>query len=111
MCALHDRCPIGSDMSAGRLFDNPVSAETGCTEFRTIAPDLADLDAFAAVARQRSFRGAAALRGVSASTLSEAVSRLEARLGLRLLHRPTRRGTPTEAGATLTRRLGPSLGG
>ncbi|HEY8014190.1 MAG TPA: LysR family transcriptional regulator, partial [Dongiaceae bacterium] len=52
--------------------------------------DLADLAAFAAVAQQRSFRGAAALRGVSASTLSEAVRRLEARLDLRLLNRTTR---------------------
>ena len=35
--------------------------------------ELADLDAFATVARARSFRGAAKLRGVSASALSEAV--------------------------------------
>src|SRR6266404_5068551 len=47
-------------------------------------PDLADLDAFAAVARYRSFRGAATVRGVSASTLSEAVRRLETRLRVRL---------------------------
>jgi len=43
--------------------------------------DLSDLDAFAAVANARSFRGAAALRGVAASSLSEAVRRLETRLG------------------------------
>jgi DNA-binding transcriptional LysR family regulator len=72
--------------------------------------DLADLDAFAAVARQRSFRGAAILRGVSASTLSEAVRRLEARLGVRLLNRTTRSVTPTEAGARLLDRLVPALG-
>jgi DNA-binding transcriptional LysR family regulator len=72
--------------------------------------DLADLDAFAAVARQRSFRGAAALRGASASGLSEAVRRLEARLGVRLLNRTTRSVTPTEAGARLLDRLGPALG-
>jgi DNA-binding transcriptional LysR family regulator len=72
--------------------------------------DLADLDAFAAVARQRSFRGAAALRGTSASGLSEAVRRLEARLGVRLLNRTTRSVTPTEAGAGLLERLGPALG-
>jgi DNA-binding transcriptional LysR family regulator len=71
--------------------------------------DLADLDAFAAVARQRSFRGAAILRGVSASTLSEAVRRLEARLGIRLLNRTTRSVTPTEAGARLLDRLVPAL--
>lgn len=73
-------------------------------------PDLADLDAFAAVARARSFRGAAAARGVSASTLSAAVRRLEARLRVRLLNRTTRSVTPTEAGARLLERLGPALG-
>jgi DNA-binding transcriptional LysR family regulator len=72
-------------------------------------PDLADLDAFAAVARARSFRGAATVRGVSASALSEAVRRLEARLGLRLLNRTTRSVTPTEAGTQLLTRLVPAL--
>lgn len=71
--------------------------------------DLADLDAFTAVARHRSFRGAAAMRGGSASTLSEAVRRLEARLGVRLLNRTTRSVTPTEAGARLLERLLPAL--
>jgi DNA-binding transcriptional LysR family regulator len=72
--------------------------------------DLADLDAFAAVARARSFRGAASRRGVSASTLSEAVRRLEARLGVRLLNRTTRSVTTTDAGARLLERLVPALG-
>jgi DNA-binding transcriptional LysR family regulator len=72
--------------------------------------DLADLDAFTAVARQRSFRGAAMLQGVSASTLSEAVRRLETRLGVRLLNRTTRSVTLTEAGARLLERLVPALG-
>nr|WP_226469341.1 LysR family transcriptional regulator [Luteimonas panaciterrae] len=73
------------------------------------APQLADLDAFAAVARARSFRGAAYVRGVSASSLSDAVRRLEARLGVRLLNRSTRSVTPTEAGTRLLERLGPAL--
>jgi len=72
--------------------------------------DLADLGAFAAVARQRSFRGAATVRGVSPSALSEAVRRLETRLGLRLLNRTTRSVTPTEAGTRLLERLVPALG-
>ena len=71
--------------------------------------DLADLDAFAAVARARSFRGAAALRGVSPSTLSEAVRRLEKHLGVRLLNRTTRSVTATEAGSHLLDGLGPAL--
>src|SRR5712675_2864913 len=83
----------------------------GCTKSCTMAePDLADLDAFAAVARARSFRGAATVRGVSASALSEAVRRLETRLGLRLLNRTTRSVTPTEAGMQLLERLAPALG-
>jgi DNA-binding transcriptional LysR family regulator len=70
---------------------------------------LSDLDAFSAVARRRSFRAAATLRGVSPSTLSDAVRRLEARLGVRLLNRTTRSVTPTEAGARLLERLTPAL--
>jgi DNA-binding transcriptional LysR family regulator len=73
-------------------------------------PDLADLQAFSAVARHRSFRGAAAVRSVSPSALSEAVRRLEARLGVRLLNRTTRSVTPTEAGTRLLDRLTPALG-
>jgi DNA-binding transcriptional LysR family regulator len=72
-------------------------------------PDLADLAAFAAVARHRGYRGAAAIRGVSPSALSEAVRRLEARLGIRLFNRTTRSVTPTEAGARLLERLAPAL--
>jgi DNA-binding transcriptional LysR family regulator len=74
-----------------------------------IDPDLSDLHAFVAVAKARSFRRAAALRGVSASALSEAMRRLEARLGMRLLNRTTRSVTPTEAGERLLERLGPAL--
>ena len=73
-------------------------------------PDLADLDAFTAVASARGFRGAAAVRGVSASSLSEALRRLEARLGVRLLNRTTRSVTLTEAGTRLLERLTPALG-
>lgn len=72
--------------------------------------DLADLNAFLAVARARGFRDAARATGSSASTLSEAVRRLEARLGVRLLHRSTRSVTPTEAGSRLIERLAPALG-
>jgi DNA-binding transcriptional LysR family regulator len=71
---------------------------------------LADLEAFAAVAEVRSFRKAASLRAVSASSLSEAVRRLEARLDSRLLNRTTRSVTPTEAGQRLLERVAPMLG-
>ncbi|WP_237884594.1 LysR family transcriptional regulator [Pseudomonas sp. PGPR40] len=72
-------------------------------------PDLSELDAFAAVARHRSFRKAADERGVSASALSHAMRTLEARLGIRLLHRTTRSVTPTEAGQQLLATLVPAL--
>ncbi|MEH3158568.1 MAG: LysR family transcriptional regulator [Sphingomonas taxi] len=72
--------------------------------------DLADLNAFLAVAQARGFRDAARAVGSSASTLSEAVRRLEARLGVRLLHRTTRSVVPTEAGTRLIERLAPALG-
>ena len=72
-------------------------------------PELGDLTAFLAVARARGFREAARLQGASASGLSEAVRRLEAQLGVRLLHRTTRSVVPTEAGQRLLERLGPAL--
>lgn len=71
---------------------------------------LADLEAFVAVAHADGFRDAARATGFSASGLSEAVRRLEERLGVRLLHRTTRSVTLTEAGERLLTRLGPALG-
>ncbi|MCF4128068.1 LysR family transcriptional regulator [Methylobacterium sp. SyP6R] len=74
-----------------------------------VRDDLSDLAAFAAVARHRSFRRAAAELGLSPSALSHAVRGLEERMGLRLLNRTTRSVAPTEAGAALLVRLGPAL--
>jgi DNA-binding transcriptional LysR family regulator len=71
--------------------------------------DLGDLTAFVAVARAGGFRDAARASGTSASSLSEAVRRLETKLGVRLLNRTTRSVGPTEAGARLLDRLGPAL--
>lgn len=72
--------------------------------------DLSDLNAFLAVARAGGFRDGARAAGASASGLSDAVRRLEARLGVRLLNRTTRSVVPTEAGRRLLERLGPALG-
>jgi DNA-binding transcriptional LysR family regulator len=52
---------------------------------------LGDLNAFVAVARAKDFRDGARASGSSASGLSEAVRRLETRLGVRLLNRTCRR--------------------
>ncbi|MCJ9428676.1 LysR family transcriptional regulator [Kordiimonas marina] len=71
--------------------------------------DLRDLTAFAAVARHKSFRRAAAELRVSVSGLSQRMKALEERLGLRLLNRTTRSVAPTEAGERLLARLTPAL--
>ncbi len=69
--------------------------------------DFNDLLAFVAVARERSFTGAARQIGVSQSALSHRMRALEARLGLRLLTRTTRSVSPTEAGERLLQTLVP----
>jgi len=69
--------------------------------------ELNDLAAFVSVARTGGFRNAARISGVSASSLSIAVRRLESKLGLRLLNRTTRSVAPTEAGLRLLERLTP----
>jgi len=71
--------------------------------------DLSDLNAFVAVSRAKGFRDGARVSGNSASGLSEAVRRLEAQLGVRLLNRTTRSVVPTAAGVRLLDRLGPAL--
>ncbi|GGX86667.1 LysR family transcriptional regulator [Vogesella alkaliphila] len=72
-------------------------------------PPLAELFAFACVARHRSFRAAALELGVTPSALSHSLRQLEARLQLRLLHRTTRSVTATEAGEALLAQLTPAL--
>jgi DNA-binding transcriptional LysR family regulator len=75
-----------------------------------MAMELNDLSAFVSVARAGGFRDAARISGASASRLSEAVRRLETRLGVRLLNRTTRSIAATEMGARLLERLVPALG-
>ena len=70
---------------------------------------LSDLQAFVEVARAGGYRDGARSSGLSASGLSEAVRRLEAQLGVRLLNRTTRSVAPTEAGERLLQRLTPAL--
>ncbi|MBY4867885.1 LysR family transcriptional regulator [Burkholderia sp. Bp9017] len=69
--------------------------------------NFADLLAFIAVARERSFTRAAARLGVSQSALSHTIRSLETRLGVRLLARTTRSVSPTEAGERLLLNLAP----
>ncbi|MBB3610809.1 LysR family transcriptional regulator [Rhizobium sp. BK602] len=59
---------------------------------------LNDMALFVEVMNARSFRRAAEALGMPNSTLSRRISLLEKAIGLRLLHRTTRRIEPTEAG-------------
>ena len=74
-----------------------------------MADDLNDMAAFVAVARAGGFREAARRVGSSPSAMSEAVRRLEGRLGVRLLNRTTRSVAATEAGLRVLERLTPAL--
>ncbi|HAQ27596.1 LysR family transcriptional regulator [Stutzerimonas nitrititolerans] len=66
-----------------------------------------DLQAFVAVARDRSFTKAAARLGITPSALSHTMRALEERLGVRLLARTTRNVSTTEAGERLLRSIAP----
>ncbi|UQY33500.1 LysR family transcriptional regulator [Pseudomonas fulva] len=72
--------------------------------------DIQDLLAFVTVVNAGGFREGARLSGKSASSLSDAVRRVEAGLGVRLLNRTTRSILPTEAGQLLINRIVPALG-
>ena len=74
-----------------------------------MAPDIQDLLAFVAVVKAGGFREGARVSGRSASSLSDAVRRMEGTLGVRLLNRTTRSVVPTEAGARLMERIVPAL--
>lgn len=68
-----------------------------------------DLLWFLAVAEERSFTRAAARIGISQSTLSHTIKRLETRMGVLLLNRTTRNVAPTDAGERLRQSLGPRI--
>lgn len=71
--------------------------------------DLNGLDAFLAVAEKLSFRAAGEELRVTASAVSQTVSKLEDRLGLQLFARTTRSVALTEAGERLRARLRPAF--
>ncbi|TEA79002.1 LysR family transcriptional regulator [Allopusillimonas ginsengisoli] len=62
-------------------------------------PSLNDIALFIEVVESRSFTRAASALDMPASTLSRRISQLEQHIGIRLLHRSTRKVELTEAGA------------
>jgi DNA-binding transcriptional LysR family regulator len=70
---------------------------------------LPQLQVFLAVARLRSFSGAARELGVSTSAVSQAVKQLEEQLRVVLLTRTTRSVSPTDAGKRLVDSAGPAM--
>lgn len=68
------------------------------------------LHAFLAVGTTKSFTAAAARLAVTPTAMSQKIKALEARLGVVLFQRTTRRVALTEAGALLYARLGPAAG-
>ncbi len=66
--------------------------------------DMRDLRLFVAATTHGGFRGAARATSSPASTVNEAVRRLEDRLGVRLMNRTTRAVALTPAGAELLER-------
>jgi DNA-binding transcriptional LysR family regulator len=71
--------------------------------------DFAELAAFASVVEHGSFSRAAAHLRLAPSSLSQIVKRLEARLGVELLHRTTRKVSMTGAGVRLFERFRPAM--
>lgn len=71
--------------------------------------DLDGMSVFAAVAEAQGFRAAGDRIGVSASAVSQAIRRLEARLGVVLLQRTTRSVRLTQAGERLYASARPAL--
>lgn len=67
---------------------------------------LGEMRAFLEVARRQSFSAAARALGLTSSSVSKQIARLEERLGAQLLRRTTRRVSLTEAGHLYAERTG-----
>lgn len=70
---------------------------------------MTELEVILAVARRRSFRGAALELGMSTTAVSSAVAGLEKRLKVRLFNRSTRSVALTDTGQRYVERIAPAL--
>jgi len=73
------------------------------TRFVNNLPNLEDLRVFVIVARRSSFAAAASELGVSPAYVSKRIQLLEHNIGVRLLHRTTRRVAVTDDGERVYR--------
>src|SRR5437762_3017370 len=92
------------------LYNHLRPTDAGARRFTMNASPLSHVHVFLAVARLRSFSGAARELGVSRSAASQAVRQLEERLRVVLLSRTTRSVLPTDAGKRLLEAAGPAFG-
>lgn len=74
-----------------------------------MTPDLNQISVFLAVAEAKSFRLAAERLGVTRSAVSQAIRKMEDRMGVALLQRTTRSVSLTEAGLRLHERVAPAI--
>ena len=74
-----------------------------------MAMDLAGITVFVTVAEAQSFRAASERLGVTRSAVSQAIRRLEERMGMALVQRTTRSVRLTEAGERLYESVRPAL--
>lgn len=102
---MNARCLFGAELIIGvranSLFAMPINKQIASFD---------DLRVFLAVVEAAGFRVAARRLGLSPSTVSETISRLEAQIGVPLLARTTRSVVPTEAGSAFAARLTPLFG-
>jgi DNA-binding transcriptional LysR family regulator len=94
---------------AGTIYKSDLSDRAYHGKCLMDRSDFANLLAFQAVANAGSFTRAAAKLGKAQSGLSQAVSALEARIGVPLLARSTRSVRLTEAGQRLLEQVAPAL--
>src|SRR5690349_17458086 len=89
---------------------NESASKSHLSQWGARMQKLTDIAIFVEVVRRLSFTAAAESLEMSQPVVSKAVTRLEDRLGARLLNRTTRRLSLTEAGANLYRRSAQALG-
>jgi DNA-binding transcriptional LysR family regulator len=89
----------------GRGRDKQSFRTIVCTSGQAAMSKIQEMSSFAAVVEAGSFVAAADATGLSKAAVSRHVSNLEKRLGVRLLHRTTRRLSLTEEGQTFLTRV------